>query len=113
VPRRHELEDAWRRVVRAELNRARTLARSLTNAPAPLRSADWLTFWADLRGLACLRHNGRTHLASTADVYAHRLGIYLGQLDLPLDDAWRSDLAWAMRAPPFDVAFPNAPECRR
>ena len=110
VPRRHELEDAWRQVVRSELNA--TLERwneTLRAALVPLGNDEWLAFWSNLRGvdLAATNRLAENILASTADVYAHGLGIYLGQLELPLDDAWPSDLAWAMRAPRFDVAFPE------
>jgi hypothetical protein len=108
VPRRHELEDAWRQAVRSEVNPIlERWYEDLRRHLGPLGEGDWLTFWANLRGidLAAVRRLAETFLATTADVYAHGLGIYFGQLDLPLDDAWRSDADWALRAPRFDAIF--------
>jgi hypothetical protein len=110
VPRRHELEDAWRAVWRTELNPVlERWHEALRLGLAPLDAQDWLQFWSGLRGLD-LAHVGRladTVLKDTADVYGHGLAVYLNQLDLPIDDAWRSDVDWAFRAPRFDAVFPE------
>src|SRR5205823_8153818 len=76
----------------------------------PLGATDWLTFWSAQRelDLGSINTLGESLLQITADVYGHGLGIYLNQLELPLDDLWRSDVDWAFRAPRFDVAFPES-----
>jgi hypothetical protein len=108
VPRRHELEESWRGLFRSDLNpllehwfevlRARLL---------PLGSDDWLAFWSNLRGYdpAGSSALAQSVLERTADVYGHGLGVYLAQLDLPIDDVWTSDVDWAFRAPRFDDIF--------
>ncbi len=111
VPRRHELEDSWHSVLRAELNPGlQRWHEALRAELRPLGATEWLAFWSEQRGLdlAGLSTLGETLLQTTADVYGHGLGIYLNQLDLPLDDLWRSDVDWAFRAPRFDVAFPES-----
>lgn len=108
VPRRHALAEAWREAVRHELNPAlERWHEALRAALVPLSGQDWLTFWAEQRGLDL---NACTRLASTllelsGEVYGHALGVYFGQLELPIDDAWSADAAWAFRAPRFDVVF--------
>jgi hypothetical protein len=108
VPRRHELEEQWRGVWRSELNP--TLERwheTLRAALLPLGSDDWLGFWSTLRGIdtASVERIADTLLDQTAEVYGNSLGVYLGQVDLPIDDAWTSDVDWAFRAPRFDAVF--------
>jgi hypothetical protein len=108
VSRRHEIEDGWRQVVRSDLNPGLERWHEALRANLqPLGAPDWLGFWSELRGLdlAAATRLAENVLSSTADVFTHALGIYFGQLDLPLDDAWRSDLDFAMRAPRFDAVF--------
>jgi hypothetical protein len=111
VPRRHELEDSWRQVLRTELNPVlQRWMETLRAELSPLGASDWIGFWSAQRALDVTAASklGDALMHSTADVYSHGLGIYLNQLELPLDDLWRSDLDWAMRAPRFDVVFPES-----
>lgn len=115
VPRRHQLEESWRSVLRAELNP--TLQRwleALRTELIPLGASDWMGFWSAQHSLdlVALGKLGEALLQSTADVYSHGMGIYLNQLELPLDNLWRSDVDWAFRAPRFDVAFPESTRMR-
>jgi hypothetical protein len=108
VPRRHALEQAWREPFRSELNP--TLERwheALRSSLQPLGADDWLEFWSNLCGIdtADTARLAQHLLDQTADVYGHALGVYLGQLDLPIDDVWQSDVDWAFRAPRFDTVF--------
>jgi hypothetical protein len=108
VPRRHALEDSWRSVLKSELNPGlQRWHEALRFELRPLGATDWLAFWSAQRELdqVGLSKQSESLLQGTADVYAHGLGIYLNQLELPLDDLWRSDVDWAFRAPRFDVAF--------
>ena len=110
VPRRHALEEGWRNVFRAELNP--TLERwheALRAALLPLGGQDWLSFWTPLLGLdpTTVDRLAQTLLDRTAEVYANTFGVYLGQLELPIDDVWTSDVDWAFRAPRFDSIFPE------
>jgi hypothetical protein len=110
VPRRHALEESWRGVLRSELNPGlQRWHEALRAEIRPLGSTDWLSFWSAQRelDLAVVNKLGDSLLQATADVYGHGLGIYLNQLELPIDDLWRSDADWAFRAPRFDVAFPD------
>jgi hypothetical protein len=110
VPRRHELEEAWRNVFRAELTPAlERWQEALRSSLAPLGSDDWLSFWSTLLGfdLDVVNRVGQSVLDQTADVYGHGLGVYLGQLDLPIDDVWTCDTDWAFRAARFDGVFPE------
>lgn len=107
---RHAVQEGWRAAAGAGLNR--TLARwqeALLRELPGLGAQDW-------RGLWCERHPcggeqpnrlAETLLALSMDVYAHVLGVYFAQLDLPLDDAWTADADWAFRAPRFDASFPS------
>jgi hypothetical protein len=110
VPRRHDLENSWRSVLRTELNPGlQRWHEALRAQLIPLGASDWLDFWSDkqaldLKAVATLSD---ALLQATADVYGHGLGIYLNQIELPLDDVWRSDVDWAFRAPRFDVMFPE------
>jgi len=76
-------------------------------ALAPLDTREWLAFWADLHGidLDATTKLAKTTLDLSADVYGHALGVYLAQVNLPIDDAWTVDLDWALRAPRFDAVF--------
>ncbi len=108
VPRRHALEDAWRGVLRAEITP--TLERwqeALRAELVPLGSDDWLGFWSGVSGidLAVVDTLSRSVLQDTSEVYGHGLGVFLSQLDLPIDDVWRVDVDWAFRAPRFDTVF--------
>ncbi|HEY0582194.1 MAG TPA: hypothetical protein VGE94_08420 [Chloroflexota bacterium] len=110
VPRRHELEDAWRAVFRAELNPSLERWQEAMRAQLPsLGAADWVAFWSHLRGIDVAQPAQLANivLQTTADVYGHGLGVYLSQLDLPLDDSWQSDADWAFRASRFDAVFPE------
>jgi hypothetical protein len=110
VPRRHDLEDAWRAVWRTDLNPLlERWQEALRLGIAPLGAQDWLQFWSGLRGLdlANIARLADTVLKDTADVYGHALAVYLNQLDLPIDDVWRSDVEWAFHAPRFDAVFPE------
>jgi hypothetical protein len=108
VPRRHELEDAWRSVLRSELNPVlghwqEALRLELRN----LGDETWSAFWHRLRGIDAAQPSqlAEAVLSTTSEIYGHGLGIYLNQLELPIDDAWPSDLAWAFRASRFDSVF--------
>lgn len=106
--RRHELEESWRGVFRSELTP--TLERWHEALRAQLRtlgSDDWLTFWSNLRGFEPDSVTRMAHgiLGQTAEIYGNALGVYLGQLDLPIDDVWVSDVDWAFRASRFDAVF--------
>jgi hypothetical protein len=108
VPRRHELEDGWRGVWRAELSPVlERWQEALRTDLATLGGQEWLEFWSAVRGLdlGVSARLAETVLNDTADVYGHGLGVYLNQLDLPVDDVWRSDVDWAFRAPRFDAVF--------
>ena len=108
VPRRHALEESWRGVFRAELSPLlerwhEALRANLT----PLGADDWLAFWPTLHGIDTAAASGlaATILDHTAEVYGNSLGVYLAQLDLPIDDVWTADVDWAFRAPRFDATF--------
>jgi hypothetical protein len=108
VPRRHELESAWRQTIETDLNPSLERWHEAQRAQLPaLGAGDWNTFWAQLRGQDQeISSRLATYLLeSTADVYGHGLGIYLAQLDLPIDDVWRADADWAFRAARFDATF--------
>jgi hypothetical protein len=110
VPRRHELEDAWRGVFRSEVRP--TLERwheALRLQLKPLGGDDWLAFWSNLRGFdpAGVSQLAQSILDQTAELYGNSVGVYLGQLDLPIDDLWTSDADWAFRASRFDALFPE------
>jgi hypothetical protein len=49
----------------------------------------------------------RSVLDATTDVYGNGLAVYLGQLDLPIDDLWVADAQRAFRAVQFDGVFPS------
>src|SRR5215207_2681933 len=110
VSRRHALADAWRGALRGELSP--TLERwheALRAQLATLGETDWLGFWAELGGLdlAALARMSTSILEQSSEVFGHALGIYLAQLELPIDDVWSADVDWAMRAARFDVVFPT------
>jgi hypothetical protein len=108
VPRRHALEEAWRGVLRAEITPILERWQEALRAElVPLGSDDWLEFWSGLLGidLAMVDNLSRSVLEQTEDVYGHGFGVYLGQLDLPIDDVWTVDVDWAFRAPRFDTVF--------
>jgi hypothetical protein len=110
VSRRHELEESWRGVLRAQISP--TLERwqeTLRAQLVPLGADDWLAFWSNLRGFDpdSVAKLARGVLDQTDELYGNTLGVYLGQLNLPIDDSWTSDVDWAFRAPRFDVVFPE------
>jgi hypothetical protein len=110
VPRRHELEEAWRGVLRNDITPVLERWQEALRAElVPLGSDDWLTFWSGLLGIDPKLVDGLSHslLQDTAGVYGHGLGVYLGQLELPIDDVWKVDVDWAFRAPRFDAVFPE------
>jgi hypothetical protein len=108
VPRRHELEEGWRGVVRADitpiLERWQEVLRSEL---VPLGSDDWLGFWSDLLGVdsTMVARVSQNLLDETAELYGNGFGVFLGQLELPIDDVWSVDVDWALRAPRFDSVF--------
>jgi hypothetical protein len=110
VPRRHELEDSWRGALRSDLNPL--LERwqdELRGQLKQLGSEDWLAFWSAHRAfdLAQVSKLAERLLESTADLYGDGLGVYLAQLNLPIDDVHTSDLDWSFRAVRFDAIFPE------
>jgi hypothetical protein len=108
VPRRHELAETWRTMLRQELSPVlERWHEQLRSALQPLSNQDWLTFWADKRAidLGTTAKLAETMLKLSEDVYAHALGVYFGQLELPIDDAWTADADWAFRASRFDEVF--------
>src|SRR5262249_32174868 len=108
VPRRHALEEAWRGVLRDELNLIlERWHEALRAALVPLGSDDWLAFWSGLLGIDAsdIDRIAQAFLDQTDEVYGNSLGVYLGQLDLPIDDVWISDVDWAFRALRFDATF--------
>ena len=110
VTRRHELEDGWRAVWRTELSPLLERWQEALRASLPrLGGPEWLPFWSELRGLdlGAIARLADTVLRDTADVYGHGLGVYLNQLELPIDDVWKSDVEWAFRAERFDSVFPE------
>jgi hypothetical protein len=112
VSRRHALEAAWRDVVRSEFSPVlERWQAALADAPSALigQDTDWHTFWAAHLDFdpAHVERLAETVLRLSDDVYPHALGVYLAQLELPLDDLWPSDADWAFRALRFDAFFPE------
>ena len=108
VSRRHQIEEGWRSVFRAELVPAlERWQEALRRELAPLGADDWVAFWSNLKGhdAATTIRLAQTVLDATSELYGNSLGVYLGQLDLPIDDAWVSDIDYAFRAPRFDATF--------
>ena len=108
VPRRHELAEAWRAVLRREFNPSlERWHEALRGALAALGAPDWLAFWSEQSGLDAEQSSrlATSLLDLSGDVYGHALSVYFGQLELPIDDAWTADAAWAFRAPRFDAVF--------
>jgi hypothetical protein len=110
VPRRHALEESWRGILRSEISpQLERWQEALRAHLIPLGASDWLAFWSNLRGIdaEATAKFARSVLEQTAEVYGNSLGVYLGQLDLPIDDLWTSDADRAFRAPRFDAEFPE------
>jgi hypothetical protein len=110
VSRRHALEESWRGVVRSDLNPVlERWHEDLRAQLAPLGTDDWLAFWSTLRRYdpAQVSKMAESLLQTTRNLYGDGLGVYLSQLNLPIDDARTSDLNWAFRAPRFDGVFPD------
>jgi hypothetical protein len=109
VPRRHAMYESWRATTRSELNpHLERWQPALLAALQPLGATDWCMFWSEQRGLD-LQHTAvlAESLISLSDsIYPHALGVYFGQFDLPVDDAWPADADYAFRAPQFDTHFP-------
>ena len=108
VPRRHALEEGWRSVFRSDLNpMLERWHETLRSNLAGLGTDDWLAFWCQFReyDLGVVSKLSQSLLEQTSEIYGHGLGVYLGQLELPIDDAWISDADWAFRAPRFDSVF--------
>jgi len=108
VSRRHEFEEGWRAVWRSDLHPVLAKWQEALRAELPTLGADdWLQFWSRLGGIdpPGTRRLAERLLEETADVYGHALGVYLNQLELPIDDAWTSDVDWAFRAFRFDGVF--------
>jgi hypothetical protein len=108
---RHDLQDAWRD--RLEQVASPTLDRwqadLLALAARRLSADDLVSFWDEHRELQLteLNKQAATLLDASADQFEHVLGTYLGQLELPIDDAWRCDVDWALSAVQFDAYFPS------
>jgi hypothetical protein len=112
VPRRHELQAAWHDVVRGSLTPAlERWQAALAEVPSELGGAttDWHGFWTAHLDFdpAQVERLAQALLEASEDVYPHALGVYLAQLELPLDDLWPSDADWAFRAARFDPSFPE------
>ncbi|MGI9149487.1 MAG: hypothetical protein ACR2IK_23555 [Chloroflexota bacterium] len=110
VPRRHSLEDSWRGVLRSDLNpELERWQEELRSQLTRLGSEDWLAFWSRHRqyDLTVISKLADSLLHSTLELYGDGLGVYLSQLNLPIDDVRTSDLDWAFRAPRFDGIFPD------
>jgi len=108
VSRRHALAEAWRTALRSDLNPTLEHWHEALRTELPMLGADdAVTLWAELRGFDV---NAVTRLAAavletSADVFGHALGVYLAQLELPIDDVWAVDVDWAFRASRFDATF--------
>ena len=106
---RHELNERWREAC-AALNdrRAERHATMLELAPE-LDFGDYVEVWDNLRGLnlARLAEQMAGLLASTADVYRDTLRDTLAEHGLTLEDAWKADLAYALRGTALDALFPQ------
>jgi hypothetical protein len=111
VSRRHELESAWRDCARAEFSPAlERWQETLAGVPMELAEApDWQSFRAAHLDFDLPTADGLAQqlLASSEEVYPHALGVYLGQLELPIDDLWPSDADWAFRGERFEASFPE------
>ncbi len=110
VPRRHALEEAWRGVLRSELTpQLERWHEALRAQLPPLGGDNWLAFWSGLGVVdaATVGNVAKSVLEQTAEVYGNALGVFLGQLELPIDDVWNSDVDRAFRAPRFDATFPE------
>jgi hypothetical protein len=110
VPRRHALEEAWHGLMRTDVNPIlERWHEALRAALVPLGSDDWLAFWSQLLGIdgSSVDRIAQALLDQTEEIYGNSLGVYLGQLDLPIDDVWTSDVDWAFRALRFDGIFPE------
>jgi hypothetical protein len=108
VPRRHALQEEWRSIFRAELNPTlEHWQETLRAGLQPLGEQEWLPFWLRMHGID-LDNVGRlasSILDQTGETYGHALGVYLAQVELPIDDVWTCDVDWAFRAPRFDGVF--------
>ncbi|HEV7664005.1 MAG TPA: hypothetical protein VGQ62_10760 [Chloroflexota bacterium] len=110
APRRHDLEQAWRDVIKSELNPTLEPWQEAMRAQLPaLGPEDWLAFWSRLRGIEPAQPSQLAELVlqSTEALFGHGLSVYLAQVGLPIDDVWQSDIDWAFRASRFDVIFPE------
>ena len=109
TPRRHALEESWRSVFRAELNPIlERWHEALRLQLRGLSGDEWVGFWSNLRGVGSedgVARLAQSILERTDETYRNALGVYLGQLALPIDDVWTSDAEWAFRASRFDSVF--------
>jgi hypothetical protein len=109
VSRRHELESTWRECARTEFSPVlERWQEALAGVSVQLAEApDWPSFRAthldfELTSVDALAEQ---LLASSEEVYPHALGVYLAQLELPIDDLWPSDADWAFCAEQFEALF--------
>jgi hypothetical protein len=111
VSRRHELESAWRDCARSEFSLLlEQWQEALAAVPVQLAEApDWHSFRTAHLDFEPSTADGLAQhlLASSEEVYPHALGVYLAQLDLPVDDLWPSDADWAFRGERFEASFPE------
>jgi hypothetical protein len=107
---RHELQDGWREPLERLGNHVldRWQGELLDLAARRLEVDDLISFWDEQRdlNLTTLTTQANTLLGASSEQFGHVLGVYLGQRELPVDDAWRCDVDFAFRAPQFDAAFP-------
>jgi hypothetical protein len=108
---RHDLQDAWLRHLETGASPVldRWQADLLDLAARRLAVDDLVSFWDEQRELQLsdLNRQAVTLLETSAELFGHVLGTYLGQFELPIDDVWRCDVDWAFRAAQFDAYFPS------
>jgi hypothetical protein len=110
VGERHKLEELWREELRRTFNDdLEQLQEKLIANAQPLDCPDWLNFWADLKRVDVPGTQAIADevLKGSEDYYGATLRAYLGQLELPIDDVWQSDMDYALRASKLDVNFPS------
>jgi hypothetical protein len=106
---RHEVYDQWREACAALNPRRAERHRRMHELVPELQHADYVTLWDELGGLRLewLAGQMRELLASTADLYRDTLRDVLADHGLTLQDAWRADLAFALRGKHLDDLFPS------
>ena len=105
---RHEINALWRQEVdRLNPERVERHQRTL-ELVGELGLGSYAELWDQLRGLnlAVLNEQMAGLLASTADLYRDLLRDLLAEHELSPAEAWRADLAHALRGSRFDDDFP-------